>query len=202
MATVNPASTPSPSFKGDDEQVKDTDKKQQTGDKDEGKEDEGKKGGKRKRGGATDGNPNNSNKKGKTKQTTRMKYHGLTRMHPYLADWLPRKVGTWIEPFSGRAYAAQYVQAHVYVLNDLSPVMNADCRKRYPKARVENKDFMETIQEFLHDPHAFLFIDCPYRFGAPSLSFSPYHVCVTRFVLCCGVQELLLQGGRDVPGHD
>ena len=72
------------------------------------------------------------------------------------------KYKLWVEPFSGLGRTAKYIDLPK-VLNDKSVFANEYCIEHFPDAKVENMDFMETIDKY-DSEDAFFLIDPPWRF--------------------------------------
>lgn len=82
------------------------------------------------------------------------------------------KYKLWVEPFSGLGRTAKYIDLPK-VLNDKSEFANEYCIEHFPDAKVENMDFMDTIDKYDSEDTFFL-IDPPWRFehyNKTSLSF-------------------------------
>jgi hypothetical protein len=78
------------------------------------------------------------------------------------------KYKLWVEPFSGYARTAEYVDLPK-VLNDMSDHANEYCIEHFPDSVVEHMDFMETIDKYDSEDTFFL-IDPPWRFATYDLN--------------------------------
>lgn len=97
-------------------------------------------------------------------------YPGLHHTAAQITRYIP-KVHTYVEPFSGLARTAPYVDAVIKVLNDRSEYANNYCRKNFPKATITNEDFMDCIKRWDSEKTFFLvdppWADKPYAMDHP-----------------------------------
>lgn len=88
-------------------------------------------------------------------------YAGLSWLAPQIMEYVPH-CEIYVEPFAGHAKVAQLLKFPRMILNDRSDHSNAYCRRKFPNAIVENKDFVETIRQY-DSPSTFFLIDPPWR---------------------------------------
>lgn len=79
---------------------------------------------------------------------------------PQIARYIP-KYSTYVEPFSGLARVAPYVEAGQKVFNDRSEYANKYCRKHFPQATITNTDFMDCIKRW-DSSETFFLVDPPW----------------------------------------
>ena len=89
------------------------------------------------------------------------RYPGLLRMAKFIGPYFP-KTKYYVEPFSGLARTAKHSRSKIMILNDKSEYSNYYCRKKYPKAIIENLDFIDCIKKY-DGPDTFFLIDPPWR---------------------------------------
>ena len=91
-------------------------------------------------------------------------YAGVKHTAKQIIDEIPdiSKYKLYVEPFSGLGRTAEYVSTPK-VLNDKSEYANEFCKENFPNAKVENMDFMDTIDKYDSEDTFFL-IDPPWRF--------------------------------------
>jgi hypothetical protein len=91
-------------------------------------------------------------------------YAGVKHTAKEIVEQIPdiTKYKLWVEPFSGLGRTAEYVDLPK-VLNDKSVFANEYCIEHFPDSKVENMDFMDTINKYDSEDTFFL-IDPPWRF--------------------------------------
>ena len=87
-------------------------------------------------------------------------YAGLTHTATKVSKYFPPH-RIYVEPFAGLARTAKYSKASFVILNDKSKYSNTYCETHFPKAVVENMDFMDTVKKYDTSDTFFLF-DPPY----------------------------------------
>ena len=92
-------------------------------------------------------------------------YAGVKHTARQIINEIPNisKYKLWVEPFSGLARTSNYINLPK-ILNDKSEFANNFCIENFPDAKVENMDFMETINKYDSEDTFFL-IDPPWRFA-------------------------------------
>ena len=91
-------------------------------------------------------------------------YAGVKHTAKQIIDKVPdiSKYKLWVEPFSGLGRTAEYIDLPK-VLNDKSVFANEYCIEHFSDVKVENMDFMDTINKY-DSEDAFFLIDPPWRF--------------------------------------
>ena len=106
-------------------------------------------------------------------------YAGVKHTAKQIVDEVPdiSKYKLWVEPFSGLGRTAEYIDLPK-VLNDKSEFANNFCKENFPNAKVENMDFMDTINKYDSEDTFFL-IDPPWRkdlYGENNMAFCDRNV--------------------------
>jgi len=101
-------------------------------------------------------------------------YAGVKHTAKQIIDEIPdiSKYKLYVEPFSGLGRTAEYVDLPK-VLNDKSEYANEFCKENFPNAKVENMDFMDTINKY-DGEGVFFLIDPPWRkdlYGENNMAF-------------------------------
>ena len=89
------------------------------------------------------------------------RYPGLFWTASYIGPYIS-KSKIYVECFAGLARTAKYAKSKIMVLNDKSKVSNIYCKKKFPKAIIENMDFEKTLKKY-DGPDTFFLIDPPWR---------------------------------------
>ena len=99
------------------------------------------------------------------------RYPGLLRMAKFIGPYFP-KTKYYVEPFSGLARTAKHSRSKIMILNDKSEYSNYYCRKKYPKAIIENLDFIDCIKKY-DGPDTFFLIDLPFSIAEYKFDLLP-----------------------------
>lgn len=87
-------------------------------------------------------------------------YPGVKHTAKQIIEYIPIKK-LYVEPFAGLGRTAEYITGKM-VLNDMSDYAVNYLRKKFIKAVIYQKDFMEIINKFDHEDVIF-FIDPPWK---------------------------------------
>ena len=99
-------------------------------------------------------------------------YAGLKHTATKISKYFPSH-RIYVEPFAGLARTAKYSKAMFVILNDKSTHSNNHCKNEFPKAVVENMDFMDTIRKY-DSPDTFFLLDPPYSDNVYKLNKNAY----------------------------